>query len=403
MDRVKKYDKYTVLSELNRLIGQNAQIKGTYVKTLKHDDIFETNVNKTTELHAIKSGNKRVYVPIVKDEPVQEGSISERQLLKLLQNVKNPSAQRILREYMAQNKDIDKEMMSDRIISRTVQATNKMKKQMNDEDKEIFKMIMGNNKPTSAMLEFIEGKYEGNEMSEIIERIKRAKREGNAEDLAYYKRKAQELTGNFLNKKKEVKPLLALTYRDEDKPKLVSDSDNDEPDTFTPQARAEEDEVVVEEMIEDPEEIKDKRDAFIQKVKDEFSKFKTVKRFDKFLNENGIIDLQMTLIRNGLKGLVSGMTNTLNRMRDRIELAERNEEARKYREEQEAKSSAVMTVSSKKKKSDAETKAINDILKKNGLKPLEEIHEDDTAEEVFRKMNSNASKFAKARLLQGSK
>jgi hypothetical protein len=336
MDRVKKYDKYTVLSELNRLIGNNAPIKGTYVKTLKHDDIFETNVNKTTELHAIKSGNKRVYVPIVKEEPVQEGSISERQLLKLLQNVKNPSAQRILREYLAQNKDIDKEMMNDRIISRTVQATNKMKKQMNDEDKEILKMIMGDNKPTSALLEFVEGKYEGNEMSELIERIKRAKREGNAEDLTYYKRKAQELTGNFLNKKKEVKPLFALTYRGEDKPKHVSDSDNDEPDT-----RAEEDEVVVEELTEDPEEIKDKRDTLIQKVKDEFPKFKTVKSFDKFLIENGITDLQMALIRNGLKGLVSGMTNTLNRMRERLQLAEQNEAARKYREEQEAKSKAT--------------------------------------------------------------
>jgi hypothetical protein len=337
MDRVKKaqnYDKYTVLSELNRLIGSHADIKGTYIKTLKHDDIFETNVNKTTKLHSIKAGNKKILVPIVQDEPVQEGSISEKQLMKLLHDVKNPQAQRILREYLSQNKEIEREIVGDRMIRKTVQATETAKKRSNDETQEILQMIQGNKTSDVPLIEF---NAEKPEIKEVIEKIKEARREGNQEVYQYYLRKARELTGHA-NKKKANKPLLALPYRGEDKPKHVieSDSDNDEPDT-----RAEENEVVVEEITEDPEEIKDKRDAFIQKVKDEFPKFKTVKGFDKFLIENGITDLQMALIRNGLKGLVSGMTNTLNRMKERLQLAEQNEAARKYREEQEAISKAT--------------------------------------------------------------
>jgi len=335
MDRVKKYDKYTVLSELNRLIGNNAPIKGTYVKTLKHDDIFETNVNKTTELHAIKSGNKRVYVPIVKEEPVQEGSISERQLLKLLQNVKNPSAQRILREYLAQNKDIDKEIMNDRIISRTVQATQQKKKQMNDEDKEILKMIIGEHKPTPDLLEFIEGKYEGNEMSELIERIKRARREGNSDDFAYYKRKAQDLTGHFANRKdakKQSKPLLALTYRGEDKPKPKAvpqdeDTDGDEHD----RAQQMEDTVIIEDAVLIPAEVSERRDEFIKKIKELQQKFKSVTQYDAYLAKHNVNGLKTDLIDCGLKRLSVGLTTILGNIKANVEKREKAINAQKYK------------------------------------------------------------------------
>jgi len=308
MDRVKKYDKYTILSELNRLIGNNAPIKGTYVKTLKHDDIFETNVNKTTELHAIKSGNKRILVPLVKEEPLQEGSISESQLLKLLRQVKNPQSQRILREYLAQNKEIDKEIVNDRLINRTIHTTEKAKKKTEKEDMEILKMIIGN----TVNVPLIE--YDNSDkMRDIIRNIKKARSEGNKDDEEYYLRKGQELTGHKVNKKKQ--HLLAVTYRGEDQPKPKpapsdEDTDGDENNEAI---------VQVEDVELDKAEVLARRTLLMNKInKDKYS-IKTIKSFEKFLIDNGHSQLASDLLEVGEKSKLGGLNKSIGTARRIVE------------------------------------------------------------------------------------
>ena len=99
---VKNMDKKTVLSELSKLVNKNKVIKGTYIKTLGQDDIFEVPVNRTTELKSINVNNKDVYVPITKDKDVASGSLTEKQLQYLLSTVKNPESLAILEKYMQQ-------------------------------------------------------------------------------------------------------------------------------------------------------------------------------------------------------------------------------------------------------------------------------------------------------------
>jgi hypothetical protein len=99
---VKNMDRKTVLSELSKLVDKHKVIKGTYIKTLGQDDIFEVPVNRTTELKTISMNNKDIYVPITKDRDVPAGSLSEKQLQYLLSTVKNPDSLAILEKYMQQ-------------------------------------------------------------------------------------------------------------------------------------------------------------------------------------------------------------------------------------------------------------------------------------------------------------
>ena len=62
MDRVKKLTKAQLLSEYQRITKENQPTKGTYIKTLKHEDIFEIPVNKTSIIYPIKNGKKNVKI-----------------------------------------------------------------------------------------------------------------------------------------------------------------------------------------------------------------------------------------------------------------------------------------------------------------------------------------------------
>ena len=99
-------DKPSVLLQLKRLTEQNLPIKGTYVKTLKQEDIFDSPVNKTTELHAVKVGNQQILVPIVKEEELTQGAISDDLVMKLLSKIKDKKSRQVLSAYIEQEQEI---------------------------------------------------------------------------------------------------------------------------------------------------------------------------------------------------------------------------------------------------------------------------------------------------------
>ena len=105
MNKIHTLDRTAVFSELKRLIQQSLPIKGTYIKTLEKDDIFDQPVNKTSELQIIKVGNKSIYVPIVKEPEVAEGAIPEDMLVKVLAKIKDPKSRKIISEYLEQEKN----------------------------------------------------------------------------------------------------------------------------------------------------------------------------------------------------------------------------------------------------------------------------------------------------------
>jgi hypothetical protein len=103
---IQTMDKPSVLLQLKRITEQNLPIKGTYVKTLKQEDIFDSPVNKTTELHAVKVGNQQILVPIVKEEELTQGAISDDLVMKLLSKIKDKKSREVLSAYLEQEQEI---------------------------------------------------------------------------------------------------------------------------------------------------------------------------------------------------------------------------------------------------------------------------------------------------------
>jgi hypothetical protein len=103
---IQSMDKPSVLLQLKRLTEQNLPIKGTYVKTLKQEDIFDSPVNKTTELHAVKIGKQQILVPIVKEEELTQGAISDDLVMKLLSKIKDKKSRQVLSAYIEQEQEI---------------------------------------------------------------------------------------------------------------------------------------------------------------------------------------------------------------------------------------------------------------------------------------------------------
>lgn len=103
---IQSMDKPSILLQLKRITEQNLPIKGTYVKTLKQEDIFDSPVNKTTELHAIKVGKQQILVPIVKEEELTQGAISDDLVMKLLSKIKDKKSRQVLSAYIEQEQEI---------------------------------------------------------------------------------------------------------------------------------------------------------------------------------------------------------------------------------------------------------------------------------------------------------
>jgi hypothetical protein len=104
MNKIHSMDKVSVFAELKRLVHASLPIKGTYIKTLEPDDIFDTPVNKTSELQSVKVGNTSILVPIVKEPEVAEGAIPVDMLSKVVSKIKDPRSRKILAEYLEQEK-----------------------------------------------------------------------------------------------------------------------------------------------------------------------------------------------------------------------------------------------------------------------------------------------------------
>ena len=105
MNNIHTLGRTAIFSELKRLIQQTLPIKGTYIKTLEKDDIFDKPVNKTSELQAVKVGDKSIYVPITKEPDMAEGAIPEDMLAKVISKIKDPKSRKILSEYLEQEKN----------------------------------------------------------------------------------------------------------------------------------------------------------------------------------------------------------------------------------------------------------------------------------------------------------
>lgn len=90
-----------VLDKLKQIAYQNMPIKGTYIKTLKQEDIFDEPVQKTTELKRIKVGKENILVPIIKEQEVKP-ALSDEIVMKLLSRIKDIKSRQILQTYKLQ-------------------------------------------------------------------------------------------------------------------------------------------------------------------------------------------------------------------------------------------------------------------------------------------------------------
>ncbi len=90
-----------VIDKLKLIAYQSMPIKGTYIKTLKQEDIFEEPIQKTTELKRVNIGNQSILVPIIKEEIVKP-TLSDDIVMKLLSKIKDVKSRQILETYKQQ-------------------------------------------------------------------------------------------------------------------------------------------------------------------------------------------------------------------------------------------------------------------------------------------------------------
>jgi hypothetical protein len=111
MDRVKKLTKAQLLTEYQRISKDTQTTKGTYIKTMKHEDIFEIPVNKTSTIHQIKGPKgKKMLIPVEDDdEDIEAGGImSNEEVEHLIKVLKNPHSKEILRAFLKQEEHREK-------------------------------------------------------------------------------------------------------------------------------------------------------------------------------------------------------------------------------------------------------------------------------------------------------
>jgi hypothetical protein len=275
--------KFTVLSELNRLVGKNSTIKGTYVKTLKQDDIFDTPVNKTTELHTIKSGSKKILVPLVKPEPVQVGAISDREVSKLLSTVKDPRARKILNEYLEQNKNLETSIMDERLMNRKISKTEELRG-----IKEKAQM-----KGNTTFLAIDNDHYRGLEKDE------------NIKDLVAQERALRN----------KIRAKLGYKGVDEDV-QTVKEAEQDSDKS----AESEGDDDIIDTLIEQRKDIS--TDLKI-------TKFKTMKDFELYKVKNHVDDLARQLKEHKQTSQLSLLSKSLNKVEKVLKAKEESEELKR--------------------------------------------------------------------------
>lgn len=107
MDRVKNLTKAQLLSEYERISKDTQTTKGTYIKTMKHEDIFEIPVNKTSTIHQVKGPKgQNMLIPVEDDDEDMEagGIMSDEEVEHLIKVLKNPHSKEILKAFLKQEK-----------------------------------------------------------------------------------------------------------------------------------------------------------------------------------------------------------------------------------------------------------------------------------------------------------
>jgi hypothetical protein len=107
MKDIAKMTKKQILSEMARLSKEQTPTKGTYIKTLKHEDIFDEPTNKTSTIYPIKDNKgKKILIPI-EDEPMEKeakGLMTEEELTHLISVLNNPYSKEILKRFLKQER-----------------------------------------------------------------------------------------------------------------------------------------------------------------------------------------------------------------------------------------------------------------------------------------------------------
>lgn len=102
IDDVKNMSRTAVLRELARF-SRPKEIKATYIKTVKPDEVFEReDENPTTEVHRVKYMGKEVYIPIIKEREITEGALGDKFINKILSKVKDSKTKDLVSKYLNQ-------------------------------------------------------------------------------------------------------------------------------------------------------------------------------------------------------------------------------------------------------------------------------------------------------------
>jgi hypothetical protein len=120
-------ERKAIVSKLLKLISSNQPVKGTYVKSIKPEDIFDAET-PTTTLYPIKAGNSTILVPIVDPNDQQQPAINPNLAQKILNKVIDPKQKEILKNYITQTQKLDERENRNQLLAQTEIITEDIKK-----------------------------------------------------------------------------------------------------------------------------------------------------------------------------------------------------------------------------------------------------------------------------------
>lgn len=137
-----------IVSKLLKVINMNQPVKGTYVKSIKPEDIFDTET-PTTTLYPIKAGNSTILVPLVDINEQAKPAINPDLALKILSKVSDPKQKDILKNYIIQTqkqevkkgeevKDVQEVKLKETILKKTKEAEQQQELKKKEFEKNIL-------------------------------------------------------------------------------------------------------------------------------------------------------------------------------------------------------------------------------------------------------------------------
>jgi hypothetical protein len=225
-------ERKAIVSKLLKLISNNQTVKGTYVKSIKPEDIFDTET-PTTTLYPVKAGNTTILVPIVDPNDQQQPAINPNLALKIISKISDPKQKDILKNYITQTQKLDEKENRNQLLAQTEITTQNIKEKTKEAEQQRDIKKKEFEKKIYTPAEIREQRLKNLEIANITKKALKGAEDKETEDLfneileQIYKEEAEKNIEPPIYKKVLSKAELKKKYPDGQRKTLYKNFDKD--------------------------------------------------------------------------------------------------------------------------------------------------------------------------------